>query len=173
MSKPAPVEEPSGDDYGFLSLFRYADCKDKLSIGIATFATVIVATGMPAINIVFGGMADEVYTPDATQAGAQFQKYAVYFAIIGAAIGLMAFAQMALSSIFAEQQAPKIRTQYLRAILRQDSTWYDELEHGAMELPGSIAADVIVIKDGIGFKMQQAGQMLGTFVCSFVAAYIW
>jgi hypothetical protein len=42
-----------------------------------------------------------------------------------------------------------------------------------MELPGSIAADAIVIKDGIGFKFQQAMQMLLTFVCSFVAAYIW
>ena len=158
---------------------------------------------MPAINIVFGGMADEVYTPNASEAGAQFQEYAVYFALIGGAVGFMAFVQMALSSIFAEQQAPKIRTEYLRAILRQDSTWYDSLEHGAMELPGSIAADAIVIKvgailthaltspflstflafcsllrafwaqDGIGFKMQQAGQMLGTFVCSFIAAYIW
>lgn len=165
--------EPSADDYGFVSLFRYASTSDKLGIGVATASTLAVAAGMPAINIIFGGMADEVYTPNAKEAGAQFQAYSVWFALIGGGVGFAAFVQMALSSIFAEQQAPKLRSAYLRAILRQDSAWYDSLEHGAMELPGSIAADAIVIKDGIGFKLQQAMQMLLTFVCSFVAAYIW
>ena len=165
--------EPSADDYGFASLFRYASTSDKLGIGAATVSTLVVAAGMPAINIIFGGMADEVYTPNAKEAGAQFQAYSVWFALIGGGVGFAAFVQMALSSIFAEQQAPKLRSAYLRAILRQDSAWYDSLEHGAMELPGSIAADAIVIKDGIGFKLQQAMQMLLTFVCSFVAAFIW
>ena len=156
--------EPSADDYGFVSLFRYASMSDKLGIGVATASTLAVAAGMPAINIIFGGMADEVYTPNAKEAGAQFQAYSVWFALIGGGVGFAAFVQMALSSIFAEQQAPKLRSAYLRAILRQDSAWYDSLEHGAMELPGSIAADAIVIKDGIGFKLQQAMQMLLTFV---------
>jgi ATP-binding cassette subfamily B (MDR/TAP) protein 1 len=119
--------EPSADDYGFTSLFRYASTADKVGIAVATLSTLVVAAGMPAINIVFGGMADEVYTPDAKEAGEQFQAYSVWFALIGGGVGLMAFIQMSLSSIFAEQQAPKLRTEYLRAILRQDSAWYDNL----------------------------------------------
>ena len=84
-----------------------------------------------------------------------------------------AFLQMLSFEVFSERQAPRIRTAYLRAILRQDSAWFDSLEHGAMELPGSIAADAMVLKDGMGFKLSQAIQCITVFVISFIAAYIW
>ena len=70
-------------------------------------------------------------------------------------------------------QAPRIRTAYVKAILRQDATWFDTLEHGALELPGSIANDATVIKAGIGFKVSQAIQFPTTFLLSFVAGFIW
>ena len=126
---------------------------------------------MPAINVVFGDMADEVYTPDPQKAGDEFIKYAKMFAVIGAGTAVCAFLQMVCFEVFAERQAPRIRIEYLRSILRQDAAWFDQLEHGAMELPGSIAADAMVMKDGMGFKFSQAIQCLTTFVVSFVAAY--
>ena len=128
---------------------------------------------MPALNIVFGGMMDDVYTPDAAAAGQRFTDFAKLFAWLGLVMACTAFLQMVCFDLFAEWQAPRIRTAYVKAILRQDATWFDTLEHGALELPGSIANDATVIKAGLGFKVSQAIQFPTTFLLSFVAGFIW
>ena len=109
---------------------------------------------MPALNIVFGGMMDDVYTPDSAAAGEKFTDFAKLFAWLGLVMACTAFLQMVCFDLFAEWQAPRIRTAYVKAILRQDATWFDTLEHGALELPGSIANDAT----GAGYAAQLSAQ---------------
>ena len=172
------IEKEEGAQYGMRSLYRYSACTDFLLIAVGLICSVGVAAGMPAINIVFGDLIDDVYTPDRERAADQLMHNAKIFAFIAAALAViatlqMATLQMATFDIVAERQVPRIRTEYFRAILRQDSTFFDSMEHGAMELPASIAADSMAIKDGMGFKLTQAVQCLGTFIISFILAYVW
>jgi|EP01047_Picozoa_sp_COSAG01_P074310 ATP-binding cassette subfamily B (MDR/TAP) protein 1 len=172
-AKAPPANTPSASVHGLTDIYRYATLADKALLCLGMLCTLVLSCGLPAINVVFGDLADEIFVPDLDYAGGRLMHYAKIFGIVAGICAVAAVVQMATYDAFAEKQAPRIRSAYFLAILRQDSSWFDRLDNGGMGLPASIAADTQVIKDGIGFKMTQAVQMSGMFVVSFVGSYIW
>ena len=91
-------------EYGFGSLFRFATGRDKAVLAVGVVNTLVLAAGMPALNIVFGGMMDDVYTPDSAAAGEKFTDFAKLFAWLGLVMACTAFLQMVCFDLFAEWQ---------------------------------------------------------------------
>lgn len=54
----------------------------------------------------------------------------------------------------ADRQATRIRTKFLRAVLRQDVAFFDT-EASTGEVMNSISADVAIIQDAIGEKVKE------------------
>jgi ATP-binding cassette subfamily B (MDR/TAP) protein 1 len=73
--------------------------------------------------------------------------------------------------ITGERQAARIRSNYLKAILRQDITFFDK-ETSTGEVIGRMAGDTVLIQEAIGEKVGKFQQLVSTFLGGFVVAFI-
>ncbi len=71
--------------------------------------------------------------------------------IIGAGTFLASYGQICFWMIAGENQARRLRTQYFRAIMRQDIGWFDTTSTG--ELTTRMVADTATIQEGISEKV--------------------
>ncbi|ELP91576.1 bile salt export pump, putative [Entamoeba invadens IP1] len=71
--------------------------------------------------------------------------------------------------VLSERQGIKIRLLYFRALLRQDSGWYDFHESG--ELTSRIASDVQLIQDGMSQKFAILFQTLAGFITGYAIGF--
>ncbi|CAH1787977.1 unnamed protein product [Owenia fusiformis] len=101
----------------------------------------------------------------------QMRKFAIYFCIIGAAVFVCAYGQVAFYVLSAERQVRKVRTAFFRAVMRQEIGWYDCL--GSGELNTRLTDDMNKIVDGIGDKLGSFIMMVTAFVAGFVVGFIY
>jgi ATP-binding cassette subfamily B (MDR/TAP) protein 1 len=73
--------------------------------------------------------------------------------------------------ITGERQAARIRSNYLKAILRQDIAFFDK-ETSTGEVIGRMAGDTVLIQEAIGEKVGKFQQLVSTFLGGFVVAFI-
>lgn len=101
---------------------------------------------------------------------AQLNKNVLYFVYIGIA----EFATVYVSTVgfmyTGEHITQKIRQEYLRAILRQNIAYFDNL--GAGEITTRITADTNLIQDGISQKVGLTLTAIATFITAFIIAYV-
>ncbi|CAD5117623.1 DgyrCDS6378 [Dimorphilus gyrociliatus] len=83
---------------------------------------------------------------------------------------ICAFLQITLWVVSAERQVRRIRTLFLKAVLRQEVGWYDQL--GVGELNTRMSDDMYKIIDGIGDKFATFIQMFSCFIVSFVTGFV-
>jgi ATP-binding cassette subfamily B (MDR/TAP) protein 1 len=100
----------------------------------------------------------------------QLTKYVLYFVYIGIA----EFGTIYVSNVgflyTGEHISQKIREEYLKAILRQNIAYFDNL--GAGEITTRITADTNLIQDGISEKVGLTLTAIATFVTAFIIAYV-
>ncbi|KAH9313089.1 hypothetical protein KI387_028124, partial [Taxus chinensis] len=70
-----------------------------------------------------------------------------------------------------ERQATRIRSLYLKTILRQDIGFFDS-EASTGEVIGRMSGDTILIQDAMGEKVGKFIQFITTFIAGFVIAFI-
>lgn len=92
-----------------------------------------------------------------------------YFGFAGLVL-ICAFFQITLWVISAERQVRRIRTLFLRAVLRQEVGWYDQL--GVGELNTRMSDDMYKIIDGIGDKFGTFIQMFSCFIVAFITGFV-
>ncbi|CAH1796934.1 unnamed protein product [Owenia fusiformis] len=97
--------------------------------------------------------------------------YAWWYVFMGVMVMLTAFVQISFFMIPAERQMRRIRTYFLKACLRQNVGWYDEL--GAGELNTRLSDDILKISDGISDKLGTFIQYVSTFVWGFVIGFVY
>ena len=182
-ARPATTE--TGDDdgdgsdsekqtYPLWTMLRYYRCGDYTLMGTGLVACMGVAAGEPVMYSMFGDLIDRIYSAsDVKELGSEFQFFGSLFLGLSGVVLVSAFCQMSAFEIVSGRQSSRIRATYLRAILRQDSAWFDGLKHGALELPGSIAVDALALKDGLGYKSSLAVKGVTTFTMAMLMAYIF
>lgn len=101
---------------------------------------------------------------------AQLNKNVLYFVYIGIA----EFATVYVSTVgfiyTGEHITQKIRQEYLKAILRQNVAFFDNI--GAGEITTRITADTNLIQDGISQKVGLTLTAIATFITAFIIAYL-
>lgn len=70
-----------------------------------------------------------------------------------------------------ERQATRIRSLYLKTILRQDIAFFDT-ETSTGEIIGRMSGDTILIQDALGEKVGKFIQLMATFFGGFIIAFI-
>ncbi|XP_059434630.1 ABC transporter B family member 11-like isoform X2 [Corylus avellana] len=78
---------------------------------------------------------------------------------------------MACWMVTGERQAARIRSLYLKAILRQDIGFFDK-ETKSGEIVGRMSGDTVLIQDALGEKVGKFIQLVATFVGGFVVAFV-
>ncbi|PKU67429.1 ABC transporter B family member 9 [Dendrobium catenatum] len=92
----------------------------------------------------------------------------IYLAI---GTGVASFLQVSCWIVTGERQAARIRSLYLKTILRQDIAFFDK-ETNTGEVIGRMSGDTILIQDAMGEKVGKFIQLVSTFLGGFVIAFV-
>ncbi|KAF9912885.1 Multidrug resistance protein 1 [Linnemannia zychae] len=176
--KPIPTSEPK---ISYLQLYRFASPFDLVCVFLGTLCSFVNGVGQPLVALLMGdvinNIADLNKTGDSTSDAASNAKLiselrilVIKFTVVGAILFFVAYGQMCLFSLSAENQTKRIREKYLHAILRQDITWHD-IGKKSESLNSRLNADTQLIFDGLADKVGMCLSSLATFVAGFIIAF--
>ncbi|XP_016647145.1 PREDICTED: ABC transporter B family member 4-like [Prunus mume] len=164
----------------YYKLFSFADSLDYLLMSIGTISAIGNGVCMPLMTIIFGDVINSFggsgNNKDVVDAVSKVALKFVYLAVGAAAA---AFLQMSCWMVTGERQASRIRSLYLKTILRQDVGFFDK-EINTGEIVGRMSGDTVLIQEkaynsGVqeglasGFGM---GSVMLIMMCSYALA-IW
>jgi hypothetical protein len=145
-----------GEEYTvpFFKLFSYADSFDLLLMVVGTVGAIANGLAMPLMTIVFGSLTNAFGNnqSDNSVLVHAVSKVALKFVYIGIGAAVASYCEVTCWMITGERQAARIRTLYLKAILRQDVPFFDQ-ETTTGAVVGRMAGDTILIQDAIGEKV--------------------
>ncbi|XP_061995041.1 ABC transporter B family member 21-like isoform X2 [Rosa rugosa] len=152
-------------------LFSFADSMDYLLMSVGTISAIGNGLCMPLMAIVFGDLLTSfLETGNNKRVADAVSKVAlkyVYLALGGAAA---AFLQMSCWMVTGERQAARLRSLYLKTILRQDVSYFDQ-EINSGEIVGRMSGDTLLIKEAMGEKVGTFIQVVATFTGSYTVAF--
>ncbi|VVB03571.1 unnamed protein product [Arabis nemorensis] len=151
-------------------LFGFADSFDYLLMFLGTLGSIGNGLGFPIMTILFGDLVD-AFGQNQTDVTDKVSKVALKFVWLGIGTFAAAFLQLAGWMIAGERQAARIRSMYLKTILRQDIAFFD-IDTNTGEVVGRMSGDTVLIQDAMGEKVGKAIQLVATFVGGFVIAFI-
>uniref|UniRef100_A0A672IZ53 ATP-binding cassette, sub-family B (MDR/TAP), member 4 n=1 Tax=Salarias fasciatus TaxID=181472 RepID=A0A672IZ53_SALFA len=161
---------------GPIAVFRFADGVDILMIIVGTLMAMGHGVVLPLMCIVFGDMTDSfvmdfMYSLNCSSwIHLSSHRFAIDYAIMGAAVLIVAYLQVSLWTLAAGRQVRRIRTLFFHRIMQQDIGWFDINETG--ELNTRLTDDIYKIQEGIGDKVGMLIQGFTTFIASFVIGFI-
>ncbi|ESQ39344.1 hypothetical protein EUTSA_v10001285mg [Eutrema salsugineum] len=156
----------------FYKLFAFADSLDFLLMILGTLGSIGNGLGFPIMTVLFGDLVDAFGQNQAnSNVTDKVSKVALKFVWLGIGTFAAAFLQLSGWMISGERQAARIRSMYLKTILRQDIAFFD-VDTNTGEVVGRMSGDTVLIQDAMGEKVGKAIQLLSTFVGGFVIAFI-
>ncbi|CAH8358573.1 unnamed protein product [Eruca vesicaria subsp. sativa] len=156
----------------FYKLFAFADSFDILLMILGTLGSIGNGLGFPIMTVLFGDLIDAFgQNQNDSNVSDKVAKVALKFVWLGIGTFAAAFLQLSGWMISGERQAARIRSMYLKTILRQDIAFFD-VDTNTGEVVGRMSGDTVLIQDAMGEKVGKAIQLLSTFVGGFVIAFL-
>ncbi|KAL8062075.1 hypothetical protein ABFX02_02G123100 [Erythranthe guttata] len=159
----------------FYKLFSFADFRDKILMTIGTIAAMGNGLSQPLMTFILGELIDVFAVVQTNGTVLQVSKVCLKFVYLALGCGAAAFLQVACWMITGQRQAARVRSLYLKTILRQEIAYFDQ-EVSTGEVIERMSSDTILIQDAIGEKVgnfvQMATSFLGGFVIAFLASYV-
>ncbi|PON83068.1 ABC transporter [Trema orientale] len=157
----------------FHKLFSFADTTDILLMTAGTIGAIGNGLAMPLMTILFGEVVNYFGTnqnnnKDLVDA---VSKVSLKFVYLGLGSFGAAFLQMACWMVTGERQATRIRSLYLKTILRQDIAFFDN-ETNTGEVVERMSGDTVLMQDAMGEKVGKFLQLVSTFIGGFTIAFI-
>ncbi|XP_051118930.1 ABC transporter B family member 11-like [Andrographis paniculata] len=164
-------QRESANSVPFYKLFVFADSADKLLMIVGSIGAIGNGLSLPLMTILFGDLIDSFGQNQSKGVVSVVSKVALKFVYLALGCGAAAFLQVACWMITGERQAARIRSLYLRTILRQDVAFFDK-ETNTGEVIGRMSGDTVLIQDAMGEKVGKFMQLVATFLGGFVIAFI-
>ncbi|KAL2914037.1 hypothetical protein HK105_206482 [Polyrhizophydium stewartii] len=173
LTKPGPAP------VGYTKLFRYSTAADRVLMAIAALAATAAGAALPLMAIIMGDLTDvfarwtvqsfqgQFVTPD--ELSSEVTSKVLYLVYIAVGSFAATYIYMSFSVHASERQTHALREQYLRAVIRQNIGWFDNV--GAGEVATRITTDTMLIQDGIGEKLPLVLNQIATFLSGFVIAF--
>lgn len=149
----------AGASVPLMKLFTFASPAEKLKIYLGWFFAAAVGTTLPAFFFFIGDVFDS-FTPDfestksveqqAEEAREKVNDLCIKMGILTA--GLIVFSILQNYLLLSTQAviASRLKSQYLKAVLNQESAWFDQTNY--MELASRMNVEVQTIATGVGQK---------------------
>ncbi|KAL2338871.1 hypothetical protein Fmac_013317 [Flemingia macrophylla] len=172
-SRKNKVKDESNKTAPFHKLFLFADPLDCLLMLVGAISAVANGISTPLMVILIGDVVDAFggHLDDTQVVVHEVSKASLKFAAIGACAFVAAFFQVACWVITGERQAARIRDLYLKAILRQDISFFDN-ETNSGEVVGRLSGDTVLIQEAMGEKVGKFIQHVASFLGGIVIAFI-
>ncbi|KAL8504333.1 hypothetical protein ACS0TY_022893 [Phlomoides rotata] len=155
--------------------FRYADGTDKLLMMLGTLGSIGDGLMSPLNMFVLSSVIDEYATSNHTISDEIVDKYALRLLYVAIGVGLSAFLEGLCWTRTAERQTSRIRTEYLRFVLRQEVGFYDTQGASSsitFKVVSSISADAHSIQDVIAEKIPNCLVELSAFIFGLLVAFL-
>ncbi|CAI9777363.1 unnamed protein product [Fraxinus pennsylvanica] len=159
----------------FRSIFMHADSYDAVLMSFGILGAIGDGISMPAMLLItsklmnsFGG-ANNSITQNFTD---NINKNAVVLCYMACGQWLACFLEGYCWTRTGERQASKLRTRYLKAVMRQDVGYFDLHVTSTAEIITSVSSDSLVIQDVISEKVPVFVMNLSTFFGSYIVGFI-
>ncbi|WCJ22614.1 ABC transporter B family member 11 [Euphorbia peplus] len=159
------------DTVPFYRLFSFADSKDIMLMIIGTIGAIGNGGSMPLMTVLLGDTIDAFGGSQNDNVVDVVSKVSVKFMYLAIGSGFASFLQVSCWMVTGERQAARIRSLYLKTILRQDVAFFDK-ETNTGEVVGRMSGDTVLIQDAMGEKVGKFIQLVSTFIGGFIVAFI-
>lgn len=176
-----------------LGLYRYGNSLDRLLMVVGFIFALIDGAGPAFMSLIFGGLANNLIDtvkygftnssvplsnntqiPGPSLTPSEFQSiigsFSILYIALGLAIYLASSTQITCWQVVCERVVFRCRRNFLRSILRQDLTWFDEHQSGS--LSAKLNDDVERIRDGIGEQTGMFIKQVSSFFAAFIIGFI-
>ncbi|KAK7349323.1 hypothetical protein VNO77_06601 [Canavalia gladiata] len=156
---------------GLLSLFRYSTKWDWMLVFVGCLGALINGGSLPLYSYLFGELVNKIAGTDKVKTHMKdVDKICIFMTGLAAIVVLGAYLQITCWRLVGERSAQRIRTEYLRAVLRQDISFFDtEINTG--DIMHGIASDVAQIQEVMGEKMAHFIHHLFTFIWGYAVGF--
>jgi ATP-binding cassette subfamily B (MDR/TAP) protein 1 len=164
-------EKETSNTVPFYKLFHFSDSVDTILMIIGTIGAIGNGICMPLMTILMGELVDSFgQTQDNSDVVRVVSKVSLKFVYLAIGAGIAAFLQVSCWMVTGERQAARIRSLYLKTILRQDVAFFDK-ETNTGEVIGRMSGDTVLIQDAMGEKVGKFLQLVSTFLGGFIIAF--
>ncbi|KAK3821685.1 MAG: P-loop containing nucleoside triphosphate hydrolase protein [Benniella sp.] len=167
-------KEKSKDEpkVSYLQLYRFASPWDWFFVFVGSICSIVNGIGQPLVALLMGDVINVINdnNADLDKTIKELRIVVIKFTVVGAIMFVMAYGQMCLFTLSAENQSKRIRELYLHAILRQDITWHDTGKNNE-SLNSRLSADTQLIFDGLADKVGLVLSSIAMFIAGFVIAF--
>ncbi|KAL6615850.1 hypothetical protein ACP70R_038120 [Stipagrostis hirtigluma subsp. patula] len=168
-------KENGGGDAGkkvsFAALFRYADGTDVLLMLVGTVAAVANGVSQPLMTVIFGQVINAFGGATTDDVLRRVNEAVLNFVYLGIGTAVVSFLQVSCWTMTGERQAARIRSLYLKSVLRQEIAFFD-VEMTTGQVVSRMSGDTVLVQDAIGEKVGKFQQLLATFIGGFVVAFV-
>nr|XP_043631201.1 ABC transporter B family member 15-like [Erigeron canadensis] len=175
MSKQGIEKNKVVKNGSFRSLLMHADGTDMLLMALGFLGAVGDGMGLP-VRIIFatailnsiGGsstLPKDVYVD-------KINKNAVNLCYLSIGTYFACFLEGYCWSRTAERQASRLRSTYLKAVLRQEVAYFDLNVTSTTQIVTSVSSDSLIIQDFISEKAPQIVMNLATFIGAYIVSFI-
>lgn len=112
------------DTVPYFSLFRYADRLDKTLMILGTLAGIGNGACIPLFSLIFGELLN-VFGNQDIDLVAQVNKYCLYFVYLAIATFMFSYGEVTFWMWTGSRQTNRVRSLYLKSVLRQDVQFFD------------------------------------------------
>ncbi|KAL0891056.1 hypothetical protein Bca101_015039 [Brassica carinata] len=159
-----------------LKLFSFADFNDCVLMTLGSIGACIHGASVPVFFIFFGKLINIIGIAymDRHQASHKVAKYSLVFVYLSVAILFSSWLEVACWMHTGERQAAKMRRAYLRSMLSQDISLFDN-EVSTGEVISAITSDILVIQDALSEKVGNFLHYISRFIAGFAIGFtsVW
>ncbi|XP_038899329.1 ABC transporter B family member 19-like [Benincasa hispida] len=160
---------------GLFSLFKYSTKLDLLLIILGCLGALINGGSLPWYSYLFGNFVNQLATESSEADKSQMMRdvatICLFMTGLAAIVVVGAYMEITCWRLVGDRSAQRIRTKYLRAVLRQDISFFDtKISTG--DIMHGISSDVAHIQEVMGEKMAHFIHHIFTFICGYVVGFL-
>ncbi|CAM8937441.1 unnamed protein product [Rhodiola kirilowii] len=156
----------------FYMLFSFGDRKDFVLMLLGTVGALGNGATFPLMTILLGSTVNSFGSNSDTKLLLrEVAQLALKFTYLAVGAGVASFLQVTCWMVTGERQSARIRSLYLKTVLRQEISFFDN-EINTGEVIERMSSDTFLIQDAIGEKVGKFIQLAATFCGGFIIAFI-
>ncbi|KAL4590726.1 hypothetical protein LXL04_003667 [Taraxacum kok-saghyz] len=168
---PTKGKKESIESIRYHKLFAFADSIDFVLMVLGTITAIGGGISMPLQTLIFGELIDTFGGNTVNNAIVhEVSKVSLKYVYLALGTGAATFSHVVCWMVTGERQATRIRSLYLKTILRQEVGFFD-VESKTGEIIECLSTDTVIIQDAMGEKVGNFIQLISTFFGGFAVAF--
>ncbi|KAI3426657.1 uncharacterized protein J3R85_009863 [Psidium guajava] len=174
FDEEAEDEEEPVKPIGLFGLFKYSTKWDFVLVILGCLGALINGGALPWYSFLFGKFVNKIALESKNhkdQMMKDVDKVSLFMIGLAAVVVVGGYMEITCWRLVGERAAQRIRTNYLRAVLRQDIGFFDT-QVSTGDIMHGISSDVAQIQEVMGEKMAHFIHHIFTFVCGYAVGFL-